>query len=405
MTITMLILAGIERPAGRRYFHIACGLVQRGHRVRILALHPHLAECSERRFVRDGVEVWYVGQMHALKAGDVPARFGALQLARVLLNATVGMIRGIIESRSDVYHLGKPQPVNGAAALVGVMLLRCRGFYVDCDDDEVHSNRLMNRWQRAVFAFWQWLLPRLAEGVTVNTRYAANRMHRAGIGHITYVPNGVAPDLFRRPPSDAIAATRNRLGFAGKRVIAYVGTLALHNHPVDLLIDAFERIARQMPDVALLMIGGGEDLAALRQRVIDMGLQDRISLIGHVPQEQVPVYLALAELSVDPVRDDEVARSRSPLKLFESMALGVPVVTGDVGDRAEWLDQGRAGVLVAPGDARALADAIQELLRDNGRRMAIGRAAKEQAGQYSWPLLAARWEQVYGPDRKDDNAR
>ncbi len=99
MRITLLITMGIERPSGRRYFHIARELVRCGHAVRVLALHPDLAGCRRRRFVRDGVEVWYVGQMHARKSGSLPERFGPLQLLRVLVGATLGMIWGFFARR------------------------------------------------------------------------------------------------------------------------------------------------------------------------------------------------------------------------------------------------------------------------------------------------------------------
>jgi len=304
------------------------------------------------------------------------------------------MVWGIICSPADAYHLGKPQPVNGMAALVGV-LLRGRRFYVDCDDDEVGSNRFTARWQRAVFGFWQWLLPRLAAGVTVNTPFLAERMRRAGIARLVYVPNGVDLQGFGCPPPATIAALRAALGLAGRRVIAYAGTIALQNHPVDLLIAAFAGIAAALPEAVLLFIGGGEDLPELRRQVELLGLHDRVYFTGQVSHIGVRGYLALAEVSVDPVRDDDVARARSPLKIFESMALGVPVVTGDVGDRAALLDGGRAGALAPPGDPAALGAAIVGLLADESWRRAIVGAGRQHVQRYAWSTLAAQWEQIY----------
>ncbi len=397
MRITFLMIMGVERPSGRRYFQIARGLAAMGHKVRLLALHPDLASCERRRYVEDGVEVWYVGQMHARKAGSVPQRFGPLALLRVLAGATLGMIWGVICSPAEVYHLGKPQPVNGLAALAAVSLLRRRPFYVDCDDDEVRGNRLTAGWQRAVFAFWQGLLPRLAAGVTVNTRHLADEVARAGARRVVVVPNGVELARFAPPDGQRLAALRASLGLAGRRVVAYAGTLALQNHPVDLLVEAFVAVAAACPEADLLLIGGGEDLPALRELVGRRGLGDRVYFTGQLPHPAVAAFLALAELSVDPVRDDPVARARSPLKLFESMALGVPVITGAVGDRSELLDAGRAGALVRPGDPTALAEAINALLRDEPRRQALAAAGRAHALRYDWPRLASLWATVYDP--------
>ncbi len=385
---------GIERPSGRRYFNIARQLVQRGHRVRILALHPDLARCPQRRFWRDGVEVWYVGQMHARKRDGVTTRFAALPLLRVVVGATCGMIAGIMRSPATVYHLGKPQPVNGMAALIGVALLRGQGFYVDCDDDERTSNQFAAAWQAQVFDVWQQVLPRLATGVTVNTGYLARRMPPAQ--RVVLVPNGVEPQQFAPPPPRVLAGMRRAARLAGRRVVAYCGTLALHNHPVDLLLQAFVQVYRAVPNATLLLIGGGSDSGQVRQHAEALGIADALVMTGEVPYTAVPAWLALADLSVDPVYDNAVARARSPLKIAESLLLGVPVVTGDVGDRVAMLADGAAGVLVAPGCPNALAAGIIALLHDDARRQELAAAGTVHVRQhYTWHALAAQWEGVY----------
>ncbi|OAN44343.1 glycosyl transferase family 1 [Chloroflexus islandicus] len=385
---------GLDRPGGRRYFNIARGLVRRGMQVRLLALHPDFATCAQRRFVVDGVEVWYVGQMHARKVGNVPVRFSPWQLLLVVVQATLGMIWGVLCSPADWYHLGKPQPINGMAALIAVRLLRRRPLLVDCDDDEVTANRLTAGWQRAVFAFWQWLLPRIAVGLTVNTRYLAERMARAGQPCVI-VPNGVDSDKFTAPPVAIRAALAAALGVAGRPVIAYAGTLALHNHPVDLLFAAFGQVAERHPGAVMLLIGGGEDLPLLQAYTAQQPWRDRVIFTGHVPYPMVRALLSLADVSVDPVRNDSVALARSPLKIIESLAVGVPVITGDVGDRAEMLDFGAAGMLVSPGNVKALANAIEELLNDPARRAAMAAAAIAHARRYDWDRLAERWMAIY----------
>ncbi len=397
MRITLLMIAGSGRPPWMRYFPIARCLAQRGHAVRVLALHPDFASCTQRRFVQDGVEVWYVGQMHVRKAtaSSVPEQFGPLQLVQVLMASAVGMIWGILCSPSDVYHLCKPQPINGFAALLGIMLFQRRRFYVDCDDDETVSNRFSAQWQRLVFAFWQWLLLMLAKGVTVNTHFMEQRIRNKSRAPLVYVPNGVDDTQCVRPDQAISDVLRSALGLATFRVVAYAGTLTLQNHAIDLLLKAFAYVVRQVPDAKLLLIGGGEDMPVLRQQVATMGLQQNVVFIGQVPPKSMPTYLSLANVSVDPVHDNVVARARSPLKVFESMAVGVPVVTGDVGDRKKWLDDGRAGVLVQPGDATALAQGIVQVLSDEDYHLALSKACLRHIQHYNWCILAAQWEQVY----------
>ncbi|MBI1294462.1 glycosyltransferase [bacterium] len=397
MRIVFVLPVGIERPSGIRYFNIARELVRQGHSVRVLALHPDLAHCPARRFVQEDVEVWYLGQMHSLKRGNQAQHFGLFALLRVLLLSTLGLIWGILRSPADVYHVCKAQPVNGLAACVGISLLRGRRFFLDCDDDETHSNRLSPT-QRKVFAFWEWLLMKLAVGGTVNTRFLERRCRAAGMDRVVYVPNGVDGQRFLAPSAWVtwVTGLRRALRIDDSRVVAYFGSIAFQNHPVDLLMDAFALVQRRAADARLLVIGAGEDLPMLDDQAKRLGIGDAVRLIGYLPQQALPPFLALADVSVDPVHDDSVAQARSPLKLFESMAMGVAVVTADVGDRAEWLDHGAAGVLVAPGDAAALADAICALLDDPAqRRQLADRAGLRAATHYSWSTLAAQWLRVY----------
>lgn len=395
MRIVFVIPVGLQRPSGYRYANIAKELVANGHQVRILALHPDWAHCTLPRFVTDGVEVIYVGQMHSLKRGSHSAQFGLGQLLLTVAHSTVGLVRGILASPADIYHVGKPQPINGLAALVGICLLRGRRFYLDCDDDETNSNRL-NRWQRSVFAFWERLTVQIAAGSTVNTRYLAARNRQAGHTHVVYVPNGVDLARFQLPAPDVVNGLRTALQLEDCPVVAYFGSLALQNHPVDLLLDAFVQVHRSRPETRLLVIGGGDDLALLQKMADGLGLGGVALFTGHVAQTALPELLALATVTVDPVHDNSVASARSPLKVFESLALGIPVVTADVGDRAELLQQGAAGVLVTPGDADALAHGILSVLGDEERRAAMSQAGRQHMrARYAWPRLAADWATLY----------
>ena len=395
---------GIERPSGQRYFNLARELIHHGYKVRILALHPDLEACQTRRFVQDGVQVWYVGQMHSHKRNGATLPMGPLQLLLVLCRSTLGMVWGIICSPSDIYHLGKPQPVNGLAALLGVCALRRRRFWVDCDDDEVTSNRFSSRWQKRVFAFWQWLLPAFAAGITVNTHFLANRMRQRGINRVVYVPNGFNPAVFSPPPARILLALRAALGLSEQRVIAYVGTIALHNHPVHLLLEGFRDYCAADPRVTLILVGGGEDLSLVRHWIGAHKLSGRVLCLGHVPPAAVPLYTALADVTVDPVYDDIVAQARSPLKIFESLALGIPVVAGAVGDRPALLADGAAGILVPAGDSAALGQALSATLHDEPQRKQLAQAAVPHIQQYTWKRLAATWAGGYNHDGGDTSA-
>ena len=299
-------------------------------------------------------------------------------------------------SSGDAIHVCKPQPINGLAGLLAARALGCP-LYVDCDDYEAGGNRFGAAWQQRLVRFWEDHLPRQAAGVTVNTRFLQRRCESLGVpaARLTYVPNGIAAARLVPPDPRHVAGLRAALGLGAAPVVMYVGTLSQTTHNVGLLLDAFALVARAAAGRAAAAggrwRGSRRRLMAQAQR---LGLGERALFTGAVPPAAVPAYLALAACSVDPVADDAVAAARSPLKIVESLASGVPVVTGDVGDRAEMLGQD-AGVLVRPGDAGALAAGIAALLADAERRAWLAAGARARAESYRWDQLARVWAAGY----------
>jgi glycosyltransferase involved in cell wall biosynthesis len=396
--ITFLLTQSLSDPSGLgRYYPLAKELVKLGHEVHVLALHPNLASVSQRRQEVNGVRVHYVGNMHVRKVGNQKTYFGPFGLLRVAWSSSLHMSVQALLDETDIIHVGKPHPINGLAA-IGARFLRGRGLYVDCDDYEAESNRFSGRWQKAMVALWEDKLPRLAKGMTVNTHFTQQRYIALGFPaeQMVSVPNGVDRERFGRVDLRQVQDLRQRMGLDGKRVVSYVGSMSLVNHPVNLLLDAFVSVRRQCSDAILTLVGGGEDYDALRQRTNELSLQQAAIFVGRVKPEEAPLYLALSDVSVEPVYDDLAARARSPLKILESLAVGTPVVSGDVGDRREMLEDGQAGLLVKPGDSDALAAGIVTLLQDRERAQAMREAALRLRERHYWDVLVKDFVQVYG---------
>jgi glycosyltransferase involved in cell wall biosynthesis len=334
--------------------------------------------------------------MHVFGPVDRRQYYGSAALLRVTLLATLALLRMALEFETDALHVCKPQPMNGLAGLLAARRLGCP-LYVDCDDYEAGGNRFGAGWQRGLVRFCEDHLPRRAAGVTVNTRFLQRRCADLGISpaRVTYVPNGITRAQLLPPDPRQVAGLRAALGLREAPVAVYAGTLSETSHNVGLLLDAFALLARRLPAARLLLVGTGADRTALIARARNLGLGEQAIFTGYVPPTAVPAYLALASCSVDPVTDDAVAAARSPLKIVESLAAGVPVVTGDVGDRREMLGPA-GGVLVRPGDAGALADGLAALLEAGDQRARRAELARRQAATYRWDGLAPQWMQVYG---------
>jgi glycosyltransferase involved in cell wall biosynthesis len=180
-----------------------------------------------------------------------------------------------------------------------------------------------------------------------------------------------------------------------KRVVLYLGSLSLPSHPVDLLLKSFVKVFQTYSDTVLLIVGGGEDYQKLIENSGTLGINHATIFTGHVPPSEVPLYYALAELSVDPIYDNNAARGRSPLKLFESWACNVPYISSSVGDRQVLLGTPPAGMLCKPGDPNDLSDAIIQLLSNNELANQYRQLGQERVKGFYWDYLERYLEEAY----------
>ena len=178
------------------------------------------------------------------------------------------------------------------------------------------------------------------------------------------------------------------MGLTGNSVVGFIGSLSGPSHPVDLLLEAFKILINDEDQAILMLVGGGEDLQSLKNQASKLGISNYVKFCGRVPPDSVSLYYSLADVSVDPVNDDDGARGRSPLKLFESWACGIPFVCGDVGDRRHLLGDPPAGVLSRPGDPDSLAKAIHSIIINPEMAEELRQRGLERVNSFTWDKLA-----------------
>jgi len=237
--------------------------------------------------------------------------------------------------------------------------------------DPAKASRLRRREERV------W---RRAAGFVATTAGIRDTFHDAygPRARLRVVPNGcdVPPD--RRFPGLS-AARPPRVLYAGQ-LYPWKG--------VDVLVEAMAEV----PEARLVILGGlaGEpDLARVRAAVEARGLAGRTEMPGTLPQARVADELFRAAVVAVPfLRTAMTARHTSPLKAFEAMAAGRPIVASDLPSSREFLRHGHNALLVPPGDARALAAALRRLLAEEALAERIARTAWEEAPAYSWGARA-----------------
>ena len=256
-----------------------------------------------------------------------------------------------------------------------------------------HGHIFYGYWGRArtcLFVTLERVAARWTDTLVALTPREVEEHLERGIGcaaQWTVVPSGV-PTARLRASAPSRAAARARLGLpAGAFVIAGVGRLV----PIkgfDLLVDALPAIAARVPSACALLIGDGEERAALEARAAARGVGARLRITGALTD--VTGVLAAADVLAAPSRNEGMGRV-----LVEAMAIGLPVVGTRVGGIPDVILDGECGRLVAAEDAAALADALAELGADAALRAKLGAAAVPRAEAFSTDVAAAAMGSIY----------
>ncbi len=204
-------------------------------------------------------------------------------------------------------------------------------------------------------------------------------------GRVTVLANGV--DVARFATADG-SALRTQHGLDGSPTVGFVGSLKAWHGTADL-VRAVARLRSAGRPVRLVVVGDGPERPALNQLAHDLGLGEALVFAGAVPHEAIPGWLAALDVAVAPYPADGNAYF-SPLKLFEYMAAGRPVVAAAVGQVPQVLRDGVTGLLYPAGDVAALAAALEQLLAEPALGARLGRAARAQAAaHHTWHSVAS----------------
>ena len=202
------------------------------------------------------------------------------------------------------------------------------------------------------------------------------------------VPNGVDPELFK--PGEPDLEVRKRWGLDDDPVLGFVGGLRPW-HGVEVLPALLDRLVSRYPGLRLVIVGDGPLRGELEHELRERRLARSAVLTGWLPHAEVATLIRQFDVALAPYSRLDHDFYFSPLKLFEYMACGVPVVAASLGQIAEVVRDGETGLLYPPGELDALVASCDRLLEDPDLRLRMGRAAaKEIHGRYTWDHNAAR---------------
>lgn len=211
---------------------------------------------------------------------------------------------------------------------------------------------------------------------------------------VTVIPNAVAVDDFG-PSQPADPKLLQDLGLARRSVIGFIGSFYAYEG-LDLLLDAIPGIASALPDVHVLLVGGGPQESALRAQAARLGIAERVVFAGRVPHQQIQKYYDCIDVLAYPRRSMRLTELVTPLKPLEALAQGCIVVASDVGGHKELIRDRETGLLFSAGDPASLRQTLLAALTERkswNHLRSAGRKFVEE--QRTWRASVERYAGVY----------
>ena len=208
--------------------------------------------------------------------------------------------------------------------------------------------------------------------VSVTDGFVPHIRARRPDGPIVVIKNGVDLSRFASDPA-AADAFRAEHGLTGKFVASYVGTHGMA-HGLQAVIAAAERL-RNRPDIAFLMVGGGAEREPIKGVRDAKGLAN-IVMLDQLPKAAMPAVWGASDAALVLLKRVDTFKTVIPSKMFEAMALGVPMILGVEGEAKALMDEGMAGIPITPEDDAELAAAILRLADDRALGRKIGASAQ-----------------------------
>ena len=228
-----------------------------------------------------------------------------------------------------------------------------------------------------------------ADAVIAVSSLLARHVESLGVepARVHVLPNGVNPQLFH--PAAGDSQLRSRLGLNSGPVIGFVGGLRAW-HGVEALPLLLQRLSQRHPDLRLVIAGDGPLRDTLQSQFEERGLDRHVVITGLLPHEEIPGVIRQFDVAVAPYVAPEHPFYFSPLKLFEYMACGIPVVAPKLGQIAEVVSDGQTGLLYPAGNLEALSAGCERLLDDPQLRSDLGQAGARLVEQrFTWDRNAA----------------
>lgn len=347
-----------------RAIEMAQGLVRAGHQVTMIAefpCHPHgimPPDYQGRFFERekiDGINVIRVW-VYASPAKSFRRRI-AFYLSFLFTALLAGLL--LVRGRYDFIYATSPPLFVGLAGLT-LSHLRRTPFIFEVRDLWPESAVTLGELCNKRIIQWSTRLEELcyarAKRIVVTSREIFERLVERGYNtqKLVLIRNGANTEMFQ-PDRASGMALRSELGLIDKFVLIYAG---LHGLAYDLLglIDVAVEL-QKTPDIHFLLVGDGPTKAQIEQKVHKLKLTN-VTCLPAQPRDRIPQFFNAADVSVVPMREPHIVGTL-PIKIYDSMACGVPVIACATGEAGYIIEEVEAGLVIPLEAPTALTNAIR----------------------------------------------
>jgi rhamnosyl/mannosyltransferase len=336
------VLGGIENHVR----DLSEALAARGHRITVLVTSLDRRTITEQP--QPGLTV--IKAARSLHLASTPLSLAMLQIAGSL--------------RPDLAHLHFPYPPGDLAALA---LPGRTPLVVTYHSDIVRQRALLQAYRPLL----ELTLHRAARILPTSPNYLVSspflRRHAA---RCAVVPLGIDADRFAHADPRQVAGIRARYNAP---LVLFVGRLRYYKG-LHILLDAMPSVRGE-----LLIGGGGPERERLERQAAQLGIAKRVHFLGDIPDEQLPGLFQAADVFVMPAH---LRAEALGLAQIEALASGLPCVSTELGTGTSFANRhGTTGLVVPPGDAPALAAALNTLLADADLRRRFGAAGRQRVAE------------------------
>lgn len=248
-----------------------------------------------------------------------------------------------------------------------------------------HTSKICFKWSSSIFVVSNELKRHLITKWNIDSK------------KIYVLPNAADVESFRRKFDKDYLKTKYKVCSEKSSVVIFIGSMKVW-HGVDLLVDSFKIVLKEVPNAILMLVGDGDIKDDIEGKIKEYNIGKSVIMTGNIPHESIKEVLSIADVAVTPYPNLKTGFYFSPIKLFEYMAAGKAIVASDLGQISEVIKNNQTGILVEPENINQLSDAIIKLLKDDCLRSTIGMNAQNEAIiKYSWERYIQELIKIYDP--------